>query len=128
MVNQFVATLLPVVCLQLSAVILGASFYLIRGGFSLLFRLLLGLILCICLGALILLTAVGGEISSKMLQLKEKKARSSGGNKYMQACYRACPPIKVYVGSFFVLTRSTPLMLMYKMLDTLVTLLCAIPK
>ena len=128
MVNQFEPTLLPAVCLELSAAILGASFYLIRGGFSLLFHLLLGLILCICIGALIVLTAVGGEASSKLLQLKEKKARSSGGSKYMQACYRACPPMKVDVGSFFVLTRGTPLILMYKMLDAFVTLLCAIPK
>ena len=71
-------------------------------------------------------SVVVGEVANMCTELKKKRTDGEElPSKLTRACYDACPPIKVWIGGFSVLSRHTPLQLLYQIIDALVSLLCA---
>ena len=124
--NEFMRILLPLCFVLWGMVIVATIFYILRGRLTPFDRLGLMILFFFVLIALLLMAVVGGEVANMCAELK--KIRTDGEElpcKFTRACYDACPPIKVWVGVFSVLSRHTPFKLLYRIIDTLVSLLCA---
>lgn len=120
MVNEFVYLLLPAICVQAGVLVIGASFYLIRGALSAILR---GFLVCglTALGGFIFVTAGGGEVSSRVISLRDK--RKNAREVHPSVLQGVCPTEALH-GQFFII-YSAPLTLLYKIVGALVTLLCA---
>ena len=117
---------LPLCFVLCGMIIVATSFYILRGRLTPFDRLGLMFVFFFALIGLLLIAIVVGEVANMCAELKKKRTDGEElPSKFTRACYDACPPIKIWVGVFSVLSRHTPFELLYRTIDALVSLLCA---
>jgi hypothetical protein len=131
LVNYFAHTLLPAILFITALFIVAICFYLIRVEVGFTLAMLLLTLLFLSLFNFALIAFGGAEVAAKLALFQETGAVlcdvRGAHNRYLKTVYKSCGEIRVYVGNFLAFSRFAPLVMSYKIVDMLVTLLCTVP-
>jgi len=123
-------SLLPVNLSMCGCFIVATTFCMIGLELQLVLHGMLLAVLVVSATVFVVFRVVGSEVSTALLEFRDKCTKRGSVEDQlklsgvMRATFKSLAPIKIYVGSFFVFNRYTPLLLTYKTVDALVTLLC----